>query len=125
MQDAAPFWARLEATAAQDADGAPVCRAVMSDITERKQAEEEKAKLEAQNRQLQKAESLGRMAGAIAHHFNNQLAAVMGNLELAMGDLPRGAEPAEKTDRSLAGGPRGGGGERPDADLPRTNARPT
>ena len=31
--DAAPFWARLEATEAQDADGAPVCRAVMSDIT--------------------------------------------------------------------------------------------
>ena len=38
--DAAPFWARLEATAAQDADGATVCRAVMSDITERKRAEE-------------------------------------------------------------------------------------
>ena len=59
-------------------------------------AEAEKAKLEAQNRQLQKAESLGRMAGAIAHHFNNQLTAVMGNLELAIGDLPRGAGPAGK-----------------------------
>ena len=46
--------------------------------------EAEKAVLEAQNRQLQKAESLGRMAGAIAHHFNNQLQAVMGNLEMAM-----------------------------------------
>jgi len=54
------------------------------DITESKRAEEEKEKLEAQNRQLQKAESLGRMAGAIAHHFNNQLQAVMGYLELAM-----------------------------------------
>ena len=29
------------------------------------------------------------MAGAIAHHFNNHLAAVMGNLELAIGDLPQ------------------------------------
>jgi PAS domain S-box-containing protein len=38
--DAAPFWARLEATAAQDADGATVCRAVVNDITERKRAEE-------------------------------------------------------------------------------------
>ena len=72
-KDAAPFWARVEATTAQDADGAPVCRAVVSDITERKFAEEEKAKLEVQNRQLQKAEGLGRMAGAIAHHFNNHL----------------------------------------------------
>jgi len=39
-KDAAPFWVRIDATAAQDADGAPVCRAVMIDITERKRAEE-------------------------------------------------------------------------------------
>ena len=51
------------------------------------QAEVEKAKLEAQNRHLQKAESLGRMAGAIAHHFNNQLFGVIGNLEMAMTNL--------------------------------------
>ncbi len=38
-KDAAPFWARVEATTAQDADGAAVCRAVVSDITERKRAE--------------------------------------------------------------------------------------
>ncbi|MBU2622900.1 MAG: response regulator [Proteobacteria bacterium] len=57
---------------------------ISEDITERKRAEEEKEKLEAQNRQLQKTESLGRMAGAIAHHFNNQLGVVIGNLELAM-----------------------------------------
>ncbi|MEI7436290.1 MAG: CHASE domain-containing protein, partial [bacterium] len=55
----------------------------------RKQAEADNAELETQNRQLQKAESLWRMAGAIAHHFNNQLMGVMGNLELALQDLPR------------------------------------
>ncbi|MDO9228078.1 MAG: PAS domain S-box protein, partial [Syntrophales bacterium] len=38
-KDAAPFWARIDATAVQDADGAPMCRVVMSVITERKQAE--------------------------------------------------------------------------------------
>lgn len=59
------------------------------DVTQRKQAEVEKVALEAQNRQLQKAESLGRMAGAIAHLFNNQLQAVMGNIEIVMDDLPR------------------------------------
>lgn len=37
---AAPFWARVEAAAAKDADGLPVCRAVMSDITAEKRAEE-------------------------------------------------------------------------------------
>jgi len=34
-----PFWARLDATAAQGVDGAPICRVVMSDLTNAKQAE--------------------------------------------------------------------------------------
>ena len=58
---------------------------------ERKRVQEEKERLEDQNRKLQKSESLGRMAGAIAHHFNNQLMAVIGNLELALDGLPRDA----------------------------------
>ncbi len=60
------------------------------DVTDRKRAEEEKARLEARFHQMQKAESLGRMAGAIAHRFNNKLAAVTGNLEMALEDIPRG-----------------------------------
>ena len=63
-------------------------------IIERKQAEADKEKLEAQNRQLQKSESLGRMAAAIAHHFNNQLGVVIGNLEMAMDEQPKGAPPS-------------------------------
>ncbi|MDP2875892.1 MAG: ATP-binding protein, partial [Holophaga sp.] len=43
--------------------------------------------------QLQKAESLGRMAGSIAHHFNNKLQAVMANLDV-LSQLPKGADPA-------------------------------
>ena len=78
-----------------------VLHSIIHDITERKRAEDEKAKLEAQNRQLQKAESLGHMAGAIAHHFNNQLGAVMGNLELAMAALPRGAGPVENLTEAM------------------------
>jgi CheY-like chemotaxis protein len=68
---------------------------IQIELAERKRAEVEKVELEAQNRQLQKADSLGRMAGAIAHHFNNQLYAVMGNLEMAMDDLPLGANSNE------------------------------
>lgn len=64
-------------------------------ISERKMALVEREKLESQNRQLQKSESLGRMAGAIAHHFNNQLQAVMGNLECALRDLSQGKNPTE------------------------------
>ena len=87
-KDGTSFWAHLEATTAQDDDGAPVFRTILSDITERKLAEEDKKKLEAQNRQLQKAESLGRMANAIVHHFNNLLQAIIGNMQLAIRQLP-------------------------------------
>ncbi len=52
-------------------------------ITEKEASEAERVRLEA-NRQLQKAESLGRMAAAIAHLFNNHLTVVIGNLELVM-----------------------------------------
>ncbi|MFH0731241.1 MAG: ATP-binding protein [Pseudomonadota bacterium] len=62
---------------------------IARDISNRKHAEMEREKLEAISRQLQKADSLGRMAGAIAHHFNNQLMIVMGNLELAIESVPQ------------------------------------
>jgi DNA-binding response OmpR family regulator/signal transduction histidine kinase len=60
----------------------------VQDITERKRLEAEKAILEEQNRQLQKAESLGLLSGSIAHHFNNQLQIVMGYLGMVIGELP-------------------------------------
>ena len=62
---------------------------------ERKRADGEKMKLQAQLIQAQKMEAIGTMAGAIAHHFNNQLQAVMGNLEMAMDNLPRVADISE------------------------------
>lgn len=52
---------------------------------------------EARERQLQKEKSLGRMAAAIAHHFNNQLTAVMGFIQLAMHRPP----PRDSEDRDL------------------------
>ncbi|MHC1743215.1 MAG: PAS domain S-box protein [Syntrophobacteraceae bacterium] len=63
------------------------------DITERKRGEEERRRLEKRLQEVQKAESLGRMAGAVAHHFNNMLGAVMGNLEIAIDDLPGDSGP--------------------------------
>jgi PAS domain S-box-containing protein len=89
-------WVQLSSRANPAPPGVPaIWSGYVLDITERKHAEAEKAELEAQNRQLQKSESLGRMAGAIAHHFNNQLNAVMGNLEMAMDDLPLGVNSNE------------------------------
>ncbi len=54
------------------------------DITERKQAEEEREKLKAQLQQSQKLESVARLAGGIAHDFNNMLTVIQGNADLAI-----------------------------------------
>jgi PAS domain S-box-containing protein len=86
----------------RDTEGSPTGMVVIvRDITERKQAEAERKKLEAQNRQLQKAESLSCMAGAIAHHFNNQLYAVTGYLELTLRDLPTNEGATEHVNAAL------------------------
>ncbi len=58
------------------------------DITERKQAEEERHRVERKLLETQKLESLGVLAGGIAHDFNNLLTGVLGNASLARKDAP-------------------------------------
>lgn len=59
-----------------------------TDVTERKQSEEERRGLAAQIQHAQKLESLGVLAGGIAHDFNNLLTSVMGYASLALMQLP-------------------------------------
>ena len=60
----------------------------ITDISERKHAEEKRLQLERQIQQTQKLESLGVLAGGIAHDFNNLLTIILGNTSLALDELP-------------------------------------
>lgn len=56
----------------------------IQDVTERKVAEAERANLESQLQQAQKMEFVGRLAGGVAHDFNNMLGVILGHTELAL-----------------------------------------
>ena len=74
---------------------------VSHDIAARREAERQRLELEKHALKVQKAESLGRMAGAIAHLFNNKLGVVQGNLELSIADVPDGNEVRENLTEAL------------------------
>ena len=57
------------------------------DITKRKRAEQEREKLRGQLMQMMKMESVGRLAGGVAHDFNNMLGVILSNAELALKQL--------------------------------------
>jgi len=92
------FWLRTDKVPILGASGEVVGLLVVSeDISERKRDEAERRSLEAQLQQSQKLESLGSLAGGVAHDMNNVLAAVLGLASL----LREKAAPATPEAKSL------------------------
>ncbi|WP_022664162.1 hybrid sensor histidine kinase/response regulator [Desulfospira joergensenii] len=64
-------------------------KGTVQDITEKKRAEEEQKRMEEQLIQAQKMESIGRLAGGVAHDFNNMLSIILGNAEMVLDGLDK------------------------------------
>ena len=82
-------------------NGQKYLHSIVHDITEQKKAKRDMEELRIQNWHLKKQESLSRMAGAIAHHFNNHLMGIMGNLELSLKLIELGKSPLKNIKKTI------------------------
>jgi PAS domain S-box-containing protein len=84
-RDGRPVWCEVRFSVERDPEGhGAYVLAIVNDVTERKQAEEERQRLAAQLQQSQKMEAIGQLTGGMAHDFNNLLGVVLGNLDFLL-----------------------------------------
>ncbi len=92
----------LNVSAHRDEDGKVLySRSVWRDISARKHMEDEKASLEERLQQAQKLESLGVLAGGVAHEFNNLLTTILGNADMARTLTPSASPVSSNIDRII------------------------
>ena len=83
-KDGATFPIEVSCKLLDIGEGPPLIISIERDLTERKRAEEEKIRLEAQLQQALKMEAMGTLAGGIAHDFNNLLMAIQGRASIML-----------------------------------------
>ena len=77
---------------------------MIRDVTERNRVQAEKATLEKQYHQAQKVESIGRLAGGVAHDLNNLLSPILGYSEMLRDDLDPEDDRRESVDEIMSAG---------------------
>lgn len=85
--DGSEFWASISATPIEY-NGCPATLLFYQDVSAHRQAAEQRSLLEEQLRQAQKMESVGRLAGGVAHDFNNYFTVINGYCDMLLADVP-------------------------------------
>ena len=85
--DGTPFEAEVVLSVVQKGEQTVVI-GMVTDVSMRKQAEREKEALQEQFIQAQKMEAVGRLAGGVAHDFNNFLGVIIGHLDMVLDEMP-------------------------------------
>ena len=90
--DGSEIWVRANVSVAPSIAGeADFHIVVADDITERKRMEEEARALDQRMERVARLESIGALAGGVAHDFNNILASILGNASFARAEVPPGS----------------------------------
>lgn len=100
-KDGSTVWTEVTTSGMRNQEGVFIgILGVTRDITERKRTEDEKAKLQTQLQHAQKLESLGNLAGGVAHDMNNVLGAILGLASANIEALPVGS-PAQSAFKTI------------------------
>ncbi len=98
------IWYRIQGKSVFKDNECVGIRGTVQDISDRKMAEQEKARLEEHYHQVQKVESIGRLAGGVAHDLNNLLTPIIGYSEMIKEELSLDNAMGESIDEILKAG---------------------